>query len=308
MLKFLFIFLTLVFLNSANDLDAKIQIKYKVGGEIITTTDIENERKYLVFLRPDLKNLSNDEIIKISENSLIRDMIKKKEIDKVFKDLDNKIIINEVKNKLISFKKVKNENEFRNLLYKANIDYDKIIEKTKYEAFWNELIFQKYNSLIRIDEKQLKYDLKTKISSNKKFEYNISELLFEIENNENINKKYDEIIAYIKTNNFKSAATRFSISNSSSNGGNIGWIKETLLSDNLNKLLKNLKKNQITKPIKYPNGYLLLKINDKRELKQKIDFDRELKDLINFEKNKQLNQFSLLFYKKLKQSTIINEY
>ncbi len=308
MLKFLFFFLISIFLNSVNDLNAKIQIKFKVGGEIITSTDIENERKYLVFLRPDLKDLSNDEIIKVSENSLIRNMIKKKEIDKVFKDLDNKIIINEIKNKLISFKKVKNENEFKDLLYKANIDYDKIIEKMKYEAFWNELIFQKYNSLIRIDEKRLKSDLKSKISSNKKFEYNISELLFEVENTENINKKYDEIIAYIKSNNFKSAATRYSISNSSSNGGNIGWIKETLLSDNLNKLLKKLKKNQITKPIKYPNGYLLLKINDIREIKQKIDIDRELEDLINFEKNKQLNQFSLLFYKKLKQNTIINEF
>ena len=150
--------------------------------------------------------------------------------------------------------------------------------------------------------------MKSKISTNRKFEYNISELLFDVGSNENINDKYDDIIAYIKANNFKSAAIRFSISNSSSNGGNIGWIKETILSDNLNQLLKKYKINQITKPIKYPNGYLLLKINDKREVKQKVDFEKELKDLINFEKNKQLNQFSLLFYKKLKQNTIINEY
>ena len=100
MLKFLFIFFILFFLNSINDLNAKIQIKYKVGGEIITSIDIENERKYLVFLRPELKDLSNDEIIKISKNSLIRDMIKK-EIDKVFKNLDNKLIINEIKNSLV---------------------------------------------------------------------------------------------------------------------------------------------------------------------------------------------------------------
>ena len=308
MLKFLFIFFILFFLNSINDLNAKIQIKYKVGGEIITSIDIENERKYLVFLRPELKDLSNDEIIKISKNSLIRDMIKKKEIDKVFKNLEKKLIINEIKKKLFSFKKVKKENEFKDLLYKAKIDYNKIIEKMKYEAFWNELIFQKYNSLIKIDEKKLKLELKSKISTNRKFEYNISELLFDVGSNENINDKYDDIIAYIKANNFKSAAIRFSISNSSSNGGNIGWIKETILSDNLNQLLKKYKINQITKPIKYPNGYLLLKINDKREVKQKVDFEKELKDLINFEKNKQLNQFSLLFYKKLKQNTIINEY
>ena len=64
-----------------------------------------------------------------------------------------------------------------------------------------------------------------------------------------------------------------------------------------------MKKNEITKPIKYPNGYLILKINDKKEMKQIINIEKELKEFIKFEKNKQLNQFSLLFYKKLKQNT-----
>ena len=133
----------------------------------------------------------------------------------------------------------------------------------KYEAFWNELIFQKYNSLIKIDEKA-EIRIEIKISTNRKFEYNISNyyLMLEVMKTLMINMTYNR---YIKENNFKSAAIRFSISNSSSNGGNIGWIKETILSDNLNQLLKKYKINQITKPIKYPNGYLLLKINDKEK-------------------------------------------
>ena len=69
-----------------------------------------------------------------------------------------------------------------------------------------------------------------------------------------------------------------------------------------------MKKSQITKPIKYPSGYLILRINDKREIKRSINFEEELEQLVSFEKNKQLNQFSLLFYKKLKQNTVINEY
>ena len=69
-----------------------------------------------------------------------------------------------------------------------------------------------------------------------------------------------------------------------------------------------MKKNQITKPIKYPNGYLLLKINDKKEMKEVVDIEKELNDLISYERDKQLNQFSLLYYKKLKQNTVINEY
>ena len=43
-------------------------------------------------------------------------------------------------------------------------------------------------------------------------------------------------------------------------------------------------------------------------MKQIIDTDKELNDMINFEQNRQLNQFSLLFCKKLKQNIIINDY
>ena len=43
-------------------------------------------------------------------------------------------------------------------------------------------------------------------------------------------------------------------------------------------------------------------------MKEIKNLDKELKEVIQFEKNKQLNQFSLLFYKKLKQNSVIYEY
>ena len=100
----------------------------------------------------------------------------------------------------------------------------------------------------------------------------------------------------------------YSIANSANKGGEIGWIKETLLSEKLSKILNSMNIGDVTEPLKYPNGYLLLKINDKKEMKQIIDFEKELKELVKFERNKQLNQFSLLYYKKLKQNTKINEF
>ena len=306
--KFNLIILIILITLSNNTLIAQIQIKYKVGDEIITNIDIINEKNYLIFLRPNLKELSSNEIFEISENSLINEVIKKREINKLFKNINNEILLNEIKKKLFEFKNVKNEKEFLNLLANTDIKYEKIIEKMKYEALWNELIFRKYSSLIKVDENQLKKELTIKMSENKKYEYNISELLFEIEKNENLKNKHKRILEYIKINGFKSAASRFSIANSSKRGGEIGWIKETLLSKNLNSLLKNIAKGEITKPIKYPSGYLIIKINDKKEMMQIISLEKELDDLINYEKNRQLNQFSLLFYKKLKQSSIINEY
>ena len=287
---------------------SKIQIKYKIDNEIITNLDILEEKKYLIFLRPNLKNLSKAELSNIAENSLIREIIKKKELDRIFKDEENLKFVEEIKKNLFRFKNVNNEDEFKSLLVKNDVSYKTIIQKMKYEAMWNELIFQKYSSFVKVDKSKLKNELKKKLSKNRKYEYNLSEILFEIQNKEFLDKKYKEILEYAKSKGFKNAATKYSISNSSDKGGEIGWIKETMLSENLNKILGNMKKKEISKIIKYPNGYLIIKINDKKEMKQIIDTDKELKDMINFEQNRQLNQFSLLFYKKLKQNIIINEY
>ena len=306
MLKVHFLIFFLIFFKSSVSF-SQIQIKYKIGEEIITNVDILNERKYLIFLRPGLKELPDAEITKISTNSLIKEIIKKKELKKIFKDIEKKEYI-EIKKNLFKFKKVKNENEFIELIKKNSISYEKILEKIKYEALWNELIFRKFNSLVKIDEKKLKEKLILKFSSDKKFEYNLSEILFEVEKNETFKNKYNQIIEFINLNDFKAAASKFSVSSSSNKGGDIGWVKETLLSDRLVKILKGVKKDELIKPIKYPNGYLILKINQMREIKQSLNIDNELKESVNFERNKQLNQFSLLYYKKLKQNTTINEY
>ena len=287
---------------------AKIEIQYKINNEIITNIDIENEKNYLIFLKPSLKSLPENEILKIAENSLIKEIIKNKELKRIFKDNNDLNFTNEIKKNLFKFKNVSNETEFKKLIKKNNINYKKILKKIEKEAMWNELIFQKYSPFVKINKEKLRKELIYKTSKNKKYEYNLSEILFEINANESFDGKYSQIIDYIKNNNFKVASAKFSISNSSNKGGEIGWVKETLLSKNLNSILAKMKINETSDPIKYPNGYLILKINNKREMKQVINIEKELKDLINFEKNRQLSQFSVLLFKKLKQNVIINEY
>ena len=309
--KFMFRYLSIIMfyiLSLTDSYSANIKIKYKINDKIITNLDIINEKKYLIFLRPNLENIPENEVLKLCENSLIRETIKNKELDKIFTNFNNDQFINGIKKNLFDFKKVKNEKEFLSLLKENKISYEKILNKIKYEGLWNELIFKKYNSLVKIDKINLKRNLIDKMNSEKKLEYNLSELLFEIETNEKYEDKYKNILEYINKNSFKSAAYNFSIANSANKGGEIGWMKETLLSQNLNTELKNLNVGEITEPIKHPNGYLLLKINDKKEMKEIKNLDKELKEVIQFEKNKQLNQFSLLFYKKLKQNSVIYEY
>ena len=150
----------------------------------------------------------------------------------------------------------------------------------KYEAMWNQLIYKKYNSLVKIDETILKEELIKKLSS-KKYEYNLSELLFEVESKENFKNKYAEILEFIKLNNFKSAILKFSISKSASNEGEIGWIKEILLSKEINLELKKTNIKSFTKPFKSPNGYLILRVNQRKEMQTNYNLEKELKDLVD---------------------------
>ena len=107
---------------------------------------------------------------------------------------------------------------------------------------------------------------------------------------------------------FENTANIFSNSNSSKNGGLIGWINELQLSNKVRNEINKLEIGQVSKPIKIQNGYLLIKINDKKEFKENINIEDQLTKLVNKEKNRQLNTFSNIYYKRLKKNIEINEY
>ena len=134
-IKIFVIFIIILIFNSKAN--SQIEIRFKVGEEIITNIDVKNEMNYLVFLRPNLGKISENELIKISENSIIREIIKKKEIDRLFTKTVNIEFIDEIKNNLLKFKSVNNEEELKILLNNNNIEYEEIIEKMKYEGLWN---------------------------------------------------------------------------------------------------------------------------------------------------------------------------
>ncbi len=151
--------------------------------------------------------------------------------------------------------------------------------------------------------------LKKKINNQKNFlyEYNISEIMFELKSNESLNKKYELILQNINNKGFKNSANIFGISDSSKFGGNLGWINQNQLNDIFLKELKNMKIEEISKPIQTSAGYLILKLNDKRKNEAKMDLKKMFKQKIIEEKNRQLNQFSLVYFNKIKQNIFISE-
>ena len=305
--KLLIVPIFFIFLNNIS-FGLEIKIKAKIDNIIITNIDIENERKYLIFLNPKLKELNKEDLNYIAKNSLIREIIKEKELKKFF-DINKKYkIVDEIEKNLLLKKNIK-KNEFINLLNANNMDYLQIRKKLKIEALWNQLVYKKYFKNIKINKKLMRERIiKEFKNSKKKYEYNLSEIVFEEKTNENYEETFKKIINNIKNIGFENTANILSISNTSKNGGFIGWINELQISEKIKNKIKELKINEVSDPIKIPNGYLIIKLNNKKEFDQKIDVEKELEKLIKYETNKQLNNFSIIFYKRLKQNTEIDEY
>ena len=303
----LFLISILIFipLKNINALENKIIVK--IENEIISSIDIENEKNYLKALNPNIRNLNKDKLNLISKNSLIREKIKQNEIlkytDKI--KLDEKFL-NQLIEQRYSRLSLNNKDQFLNYIKKYNLNIKTIEKKISIEALWNQLIYQKFSKNIKIEESILIKEIKDKFEKGEK-SFLLSEILFKIDNKENLKEKYSKILEDIDKENFESAALIHSVSDSSSLGGKLGWIKQKSLNKLINSELDNLKKGNITKPILTPNGFLVLKLDDIKYIKKKYDKKKELNELIRLKTNQQLNQQSIIYFNKIKKNTNINE-
>ena len=301
---FFYIIISIFFFNSTYSIESKII--YKIQNEIITNIDLKNEFKYLLVLNNRLKDIDKDTTFLISKESLIRDKIKKIEIMKNFKNLkiDQKyedILIKDIYLKL----GLDNKDQFIEYLKKYDLKLKYIIEKITINALWNDLIFRKYSAKIEINEKKIKNKIDL-INQQTTRDFLLSEIVYEVKNKEEINKKFIEIKKSIKDIGFENTVSLFSISASAKTGGNIGWVNEKSLSQDI---LKNIEKMEgnLTQPIILPNSILMLKINEIKKSTLKIDYDIELKKAIDYERNKQLNQYSIIYFNKIKKNLEFNE-
>ena len=301
----LFFFKTmLTALFSMND----ASIIAKINNEIITSHDLQVETKYLEALNPNLKDLTKDQKEKVAKESIIREKIKTIEILKYFELGKDSSYLNEIIAKNFEKLGLKNKIEIENHLSKYDLTLNEVKKKFEIETTWNSLVFQKYNEQLNVDVEKLKKKLNEEKSVlNKQEVFLLSEILFTAENKEKLEKKYKKILESIKEIGFKNTANIYSISDSSKYGGSIGWININRISKLISNELLKIKIGEFTKPINIPGGIVIIKINDKRTSELEIDFDSELKKMIQYEKNKQLKQFSSIYYKKVKNNAEIYE-
>jgi peptidyl-prolyl cis-trans isomerase SurA len=302
---FLIFFLSIVFFINSSSRSIEIKIITKIDNEIITNIDVENEYKYLIALNSKLKELKREKIIGFAKNSLIKEKIKKTELLKYYKLGGKKEIVTKTIEAIYLSLNIKNETDFKEYLSTFNLKINDVYNKIEIETAWNQLIYSKYNNQITINEEEIKKDLLSNID--KQQLYNVSEIMFSYNEKNEIQKKYNEIKNSIDDIGFEKTAFLFSIAQSKNNSGLIGWVNENQVSKSIKKKIKNIQKGEITQPIIIPGAILIIKLNDVKIENKKIDLNKAIKETIKFETNRQLNNYSMIYYNKIKNNYSLDE-
>ena len=303
-----FIFLTILVLFKSN-LYGSVSTKIiaSVDNQIISSYELKNKIKIIIFLNDQKPNQDIiDKSKKIALQQLINYKLKKNQILKFqIQARDNTQVNNYFKN---LSKKYETDIKGLKKIFEINdLDFDLYYEEIKIEFDWQQLIFTTFKDKIILDENEINNEVKLLTKLQKKIEeYKLSEIEIPLKGNKEDENTFKEINDSINSIGFAKTAKKFSISNSSLDGGNIGWINAHSLSKEILNLIENMKIGEITKPIIQTDKAVFLKLTNKKILDSKnVDLNKLRKQIINNKKNELLNLYSNNYLSKIKNSALI---
>jgi peptidyl-prolyl cis-trans isomerase SurA len=286
---------------------SNIRIVTIVDDEIITNYDVLKEINYLKILNSNLNNLDEIKLAKLGEQSLINEIIKRKEINKYINIYDDNFYNASYLDNLINRLNYKDENEFKiDLARKNSYTIDEIKLKIKIEILWNDLILSNYQNKIRINKAKIANKIDTYKTNNIK-NYSLSEIVFQKNKDVSLEELINKIKKSIQEIGFNNTANIYSLSETSKFGGKIGWVDEKSLSEELVDKINKLNIGEYSDVIKIGNIFLILKIEDIKILENKIDRDKEIEKLIEIETKKKLTMYSTIYFNKIKKNYKIDE-
>lgn len=296
-----FIFSLFLTINLKSNIQSSIILK--VDKKIVTNFEVKNKiLSTLIIAGNDITQSNIDNLKKQTLENLIYFKIKEIELEKFDLRIKEQRV-NDIINRISGNNIEKLKNNFKN----NDLDFDLWVEEIRTELKWQKFIYLKYSNKIQIDESFINTEvdkiLKTNINNK---EINLSEIEV-FQNNEISNDSLiSKILREIEVKGFEDAAMKFSISNSSSSKGNLGWINMNTLSRKIKDALKNLKPGQLSEPIIQTNSILFLKLNSVRILKNNnIDKERLKKNLIKRKQDELFNLYSRSHLSKLKNNYLI---
>lgn len=310
-LKFLFTLLIIIFFKfnySYSTINNKIVAK--VGNEIVTSFELENKIRTILFLsNRQIDQVNINKVKKKAISDLINKKLKKEEIDRYGILIEENRVSSYLTD--ISSKLKMDKEDFIKIMKRNDISFDLYKEEIKIDLAWQSLIYELNKNSLSVDEKQIIQELNEIIKNKKDLEeYELAEIVVDKIYDSNQESILIEISDYISQFNFEEAALKYSISSSASDGGNIGWVSSSSLSNQLKNVLNKLSLGETSSPIINVDQIIFIKLLNKRKTKANLNLEAEQikNSLINKRKNELLNLYSNNHLSKKRNNTIIKFY
>ncbi len=306
MLKKHLIFFLIIFIFDLSFFSVKAlknQIIVKIDNDIITAYELKNKLKTSLILSNQKINQENIDNNKRRALAYLIDLkLKKIELKKYKVEMD-KLNVN---NQLLALSS-NNISEFKKKFQALGINFDLFEKELKIETAWKQLMYQIYKDKVKVNQQEIDKQVLGFIKNNSQItEFKISEIEISLDENTNYLNEVNFITKEIQENGFENTAFKFSNSSSAKNYGDIGWINSESLSSRVSKILKDLKKGEISNPIKNPNSLLFLKLTDRKTSKvNDINAEEFKKKLIEQKKNELFTLYSRSHLSKLKNNSLI---
>ena len=303
------IFFALIFLLQSQTLFADIsnKIVLTVGSLPITLYDLKQEVKLLSILNPgQLENQSIEDLQSLGIESLTIKKIKEQEIkkNKLDNTEDEEFIEYEISRVLKSLNMDKPALE--RVFAENQLEISDLKNHILIEIKWNRLVYGMYQNKIKIDEESVNKKVEEySMKENSYDEYFLSEIIVPVSDSQNPNDVYQKVKSRLLSEKFENVAREISISQTRDAGGEIGWVNEKTIAEIVIKKIKDLNVGEITSPILIPEGIMIIKLNNKREIKNEINKDQLKRKIILNERDKMLTTYSKMYLNKLKSNTMI---
>ena len=309
-INYLKIFLFIIFFsfNYIKNLNAEISnnIVVMVGDEMITSYDLEQEKLYLSLINQiNINSLNKKQLDDMAKDSLIREKVKLNIINLqeglVIDDDFININIKQIYERL----GLNSFDELKYLINKNNLNYEEFVNKIVIELKWNQIIYSLFSNKIQIDKDKIDKKIRLIINENEEEEFLISEIFLIGKNKKELNDKIIKVQESILEIGFNNTAIKYSSSDTSKNGGELGWVGESQISEKILGQIKITNTGNITKPIELSGGNLIIQVKNKRKKKKKIDIKQKFDEIVKAEQNYQLNNFSIYYFQKIKNNIVI---
>ncbi len=283
------------------------KIVVSVNNQIVSSYELKNKIKTTLFLNNQLINQQNIDLFKKQAlQQLIDYKLKKNQVEKITVPLNSDLQLNKYLTN-VSNKYQTDISGLKKIFTNNGLDFELYIEEIRNEFNWQKLIVSKFKNKINIDEREINNELnKFMKEQSDLYQYKLSEIEILLNNDENDKSILKEIDSQINKIGFERAAAKYSMSSSSLEGGNLGWINSKSLTKEILIIIEKLKIGEISKPIIQTNTATILKLNDKKTLNvSNKNLDKIRQQIIKNKTNELLNLHSNNYLSKIKNNALI---